>query len=111
MAVKKSLLNGYTYQDLFDTQEALDTGILGGVKYGTETTSTRMESPIGSINISNRLFGGPTTTDLYANKENLGAVTNQSDAIAANKKRKEEQKLKAQQGFGTSQSILGGGAF
>lgn len=109
MAVKKSLMDGYTYKDLFDTQDALDSGSLGQVQYGTETRS--------GTSLHRGLFkmigigGGDKTTNLMANKDNLGSLLGQTDAIAAFKKRKLEQQKMAQAGVGAQQSILGGGAF
>lgn len=109
MAVKKKLLD-YTYEDLFDTQEALDTGILNQVNVGTYTTTTS-----GSKGFLGFGKGRPKTSepmDLMANKDNLGSLLGLSDAIAANKKRKQEQlKVSSQAGLTGQQSILGGGAF
>lgn len=107
MAVKKSLLGGYTYQDLFDTQEALDTGKLKDVEAAVEVTTHTQEDPIFGIGLKS----WETRRNVYASKDDLGSILGQTEAIAANKKRKEEQKIKAQQGFGTAQSILGGSAF
>jgi hypothetical protein len=109
MAVKKSLMDGYSYKDLFDTQDALDSGELNQTQYGTETRS-------GS-SLHRGLFkmigigGGDKTTNLMANKENLGSLLGKSDAISAYKKRKDEQLKTGQQGFGAQSSILGGGGF
>lgn len=100
MAAKKTLMDGYTYQDLFNLQDELDIG--GEAKVGTSSWSKG-----GSF----FTHGASGTSDLMANKDNLGSILGQTDAIAAFKKRKLEQQKMAQAGVGTQQSILGGGAF
>lgn len=102
-------MDGYTYQDLFDTQDALDTGILNQVKYGTQTRTG--SDPFRKMFQAIGIPGGSATKDLMANKDTLGSMLGQSDAIAAYKKRKLEQQKMAQAGVGVQQSILGGGAF
>lgn len=101
MAVRKNLID-YTYQDLFDTQEAMDTGMLNQVQAGTKSWSKE-----GSF----FTHGASGTSPLMATKDTLGSILGQTDAIAAFKKRKLEQQKMAQAGVGTQQSILGGGAF
>lgn len=99
-------MDGYTYQDLFDTQDALDSGLLDSVNAGTITTTRDIpwykRDGASSTN---------TTTNLLANKDNLGSILGKSDAISAYKKRKVEQQKMTQAGVGAQQSILGGGAF
>lgn len=107
MAVKKRLADGYTYEDLFDTQEALDKGILGSVAAGTTTT---YERGTGFFN-KNEVSGEGRVSDWMGNKDTLGTILGKTDAIAANKKRKKEQTLTGASGFGSSNSILGGGGF
>ncbi len=106
MAVKKTLMDGYTYQDMFDTQEALDSGLLNQVSAGTTTT---YKKGTGWLN-KNEISGG-SKSDWMANKDTLGSILGQTEAIAANRKRRLEQQKMAQAGVGTQQSILGGGAF
>ena len=97
MAVKKKIPEGYTYGDLFDTAEALDTGKTDSVMAGTISMAKGSEESV---------------SDLYAKSSGeLGSILGQADAIAANKKRRKEQFATRQAGFGTQQSILGGGAF
>lgn len=101
MAAKKRLID-YTYEDLFDTQDALDVGTMKEVQAGTQSWSKE-----GSF----FTHGASGTSPLMANKDNLGSILGQTDSIAAYKKRKLEQQKMAQAGIGTQQSILGGGAF
>jgi hypothetical protein len=101
-------MGGYTYQDLFDTQEALDTGLLKQVQAGTQSWS-KTGSGIFGTSLGASTAGG--TRSIMAGAGDLGSILGQSDAIAAFKKRKVEQQKTAQQGFGIQQSILGGGAF
>ena len=108
MAVKKKLLDGYTYEDLFDTQEALDSGLLNQVSAGTTTT---YQKGTGWLNKNEISGGSGVKSDWMANKDTLGSILGQTDAIAANRKRRLEQQKMAQAGVGTQQSILGGGAF
>ena len=105
MAVKKTLMDGYTYQDMFDTQEALDSGLLNQVQAGTKTWSSQQSF----AGIKGNKAGG--TSAWMADKDTFGSILGQTDAIAAFKKRKLEQQKMAQAGVGTQQSILGGGAF
>lgn len=107
MAVKKRLEDGYSYEDLFDTQEALDNGILGAVSAGTVTTYERGTGFLNKGDIS----GDGKVSDWMANKSNFASILGKTDAIAANKKRKKEQTLTGASGFGSSNSILGGGGF
>ena len=95
MAAKKTktLMNGYSYQDLFDAQSGLDTGAYDQV-LSAET------NPSGGIAGFARL-----------DSSNLGSILGQADSIAAFKKRKSEQQRAINSGVGTQQSILGGGAF
>ena len=109
MAVKKNLYDKYSYADLFDTADYLDAGLLGSVKVGEMTESGYKENLLG-IKVSGSDYS--KTSDINAaTSEEMGSLLGQSSALAANKKRKLEQKTKAQQGFGVSQSILGGSAF
>lgn len=107
MAVKKILADGYSYEDLFDTQEALDSGSIASSRAGTTTTNSVGKGWLNKGDIS----GEGTTTGLYANKDTLGSILGMTDAIAANKKRKKEQTMTGNAGFGASNSILGGGGF
>jgi len=107
MAVRKRLEDGYSYEDLFDTQEALDEGILGSVAAGTTTTYERGTGFLNKGDIS----GSGRVSDWMANKSTFGTILGKTDAIAANKKRKKEQTLTGASGFGSSNSILGGGGF
>ena len=106
MAVRKSLLGGYTYEDLFDTQAALDTGALDKSLVAQKTSQDQLSFLGIKGNKST-----PYNTNTFGNSENLGSLLGQTDAIAANKKRKLEQQKMAQNGYGVQQSILGGGAF
>ena len=110
MAVKKNLADPYTIEDIYDTQNALDKGILGSVNVPTTTTTTHTEK--GGWQNMNR---SDTTTqqnpiDPYG-KDNFGSILGMTDAINANRKKRAEQDKTAGQGFGLSSSILGGGAF
>lgn len=105
MAVKKTLMDGYTYQDMFDTQDALDSGDLKQVQAGTKTWSAQQSF----LGIKGSKAGG--TGAWMADASTLGSILGQTDAIAAYKKRKLEQQKMAQAGVGSQQSILGGGAF
>lgn len=98
-------MDGYTYQDMFDTQEALDSGLLNSVNAGNKAWS--VQSSFMGIKGAKAGGSGPIT----ATADTLGSVLGQTDAIAAFKKRKLEQQKMAQAGVGTQQSILGGGAF
>ena len=112
MAVKKNLLEGtISYKDLFDTQDALDTGILNSVTAGSITKSGRTAgTPFKNAeDYSN-------TTDITANKENFGSVLqglnpDMGNALGAYKKRRLEQTNAARSGSGIAQSVLGGGAY
>lgn len=103
MAAKKNLLSGgpITYKDLFDTQDALDSGAQDSVTAG----------------ISYRGVGqNEFATDINANKDNFGSVlqglnTNMSDALGAFKKRKADQLSAQKAGSGINQTVLGGGAY
>ena len=102
MAVKKNLMNGYSYQDLFDTQDALDSGDLSSVNAGTK--SWRVQQSF--LGVKGNAAGG--TGPQTANASTLGSILGQTEAIGAYKKRKQEQQGLAKQGVGQSQSILGG---
>lgn len=122
MAVKKNLADPYTIEDIYDTQNALDKGILGSVNVPTTTTTTHTEK--GGWQNMNR---SDTTTqsnpnDLFNNDPNFnktpnggtntfGSILGMTDAINANRKKRAEQDKASGQGFGLSSSILGGGAF
>lgn len=105
MAVKKILADGHSYQDLFDTQDALDQGILGSVDVGTKSWSAQQSF----AGIKGSKAGG--TSRWMAGASDLGTILGQADAIAANKKRKKEQNMAGANGFGGSNSILGGAGF
>ena len=115
MAVRKSLMGGYTYKDLFDTQEALDTGILGQTSIGTLTTKPKRDKGFLGLGFGAERQGEvdrrATTRDIMVGADALGLELNQEGPIAANRKRRLEQQKMAQAGIGTQQSILGGGAF
>lgn len=109
MAIKKRTdIGTSTYQDIFDTAEALDTGILNQVQTG----STRNKGKVsGFLGLSSSEWD--YTTPTIQTKENFGegikGVEGESilSAVQANRKRRLEQ----QGAKGTGSSILGGGAF
>ena len=112
MAVKKNVNKGpISWEDVFDTQEALDSGILGSVTAGTET---KVSSNTGFYGVGSSR--SETSGDYQANKDDFGSMLildgmSASTAIDANKKRKKEQEKTRQAGFGGTQSILGGSGF
>jgi len=110
MAVKTNWNNQKTvnWDDVFDTQEALDSGILGSVTAGTQTDITSNTGFFGVGASRNETTGG-----YKANKNDFGSMleidgVDASVGIAANKARKKEQSNERAQGKGLSQSILGG---
>ena len=113
MAVKKSLKNPYTYQDLFDTQAALDSGELKSVAdVATKTTTVNKRSGFlgGMMDFAQGAGGMSPTTEsvpIGADKESLGTILGYNKELDANRKRRQEQ----QKAAGLSNSILGGGAF
>jgi hypothetical protein len=104
MAVRKSLLGGYTYQDMFDTQDALDAGTLSSAVTGTFDVKTAGKGFLGLATDTN-------TYNQSANKNTLGSQLGQTESILGYKKRKLEQEQARNRGSNTQQSILGGGAF
>lgn len=98
---QKSLLEGggYTYEELFSVQDALDADPSAIIGIKTETRT-------GNKGTIQNMYAQPGGT-----AANLGSILGQTDAIAAFKKRKLEQQKMTQAGVGTQQSILGGGAF
>lgn len=105
MAARKTLMEGYLPQDLFDLQDQLDAGTVDYANVGTKTWGAK-SSMLGMTTAS---AGG--TGALLADKNTLGSLLGMTNEIAAYKKRKQEQQKMKQAGFGSQQSILGGGAF
>lgn len=110
MAVKTNWNNQKTvsWDDVFDTQEALDAGILGSVTAGTQTDITSNTGFFGVGASRNE-----TTKGYKAGAGDFGSMLDidgmsASVGIAANKDRKLKQKQTKDQGNGLSQSILGG---
>lgn len=109
MAIKKSFNDGnFNWNDVLDTQDALDKGILGSTTAGKMKSTTTNKLLIGPNDVTS------ATYDIQANKDTLGSLlslggVDASTGIAAYKKRKLEQTNLANQGVGQSQSILGGG--
>lgn len=106
MAVKQNFLKyGYNYNDLYDTQDALDAGEISNVKVGTYASARVNKDALGLT--GQKTVGGG---DIIANKDNLGTLLGRGmdESIAAYKKKKLEQQGIASQGLGRSQSILGG---
>lgn len=105
-------MDGYTFQDLFDTQDALDNGLLNSVEVGTITKTKKNKGFLGfGADRPEDVAKTAQTSPWMADANSLGSILGQTDAIAAFKKRKLEQQKMAQAGVGTQQSILGGGAF
>ncbi len=110
MAVKNNFNNGnFTWEDVFNTQDALDNGILGSVAAGTTTTKKTLPWYERSGSDSTT-----STANFSANASNFGSMLSMnngmdaSTGIAAYKKRRNEQTLLKSQGVGNTQSILGG---
>lgn len=110
MAVKTNWNNQkqVSWDDVFDTQEALDAGILGSVTSGYQTDITSNTGFFGVGASRNE-----TTKGYQANAGDFGSMLDidgmsAATGIAANKERKLEQKKTKAQGKGVSQSILGG---
>ena len=101
--IKKALYEGkpITYDEAFTMQESLGQ------------TGESVAAKIGETFQPGGWFKHGQTTPIWqdVNAENMGSILGQAEVFAANKKRKIEQKTKAQQGFGAAQSILGGSAF
>jgi hypothetical protein len=94
--IKGSLLagSGASYDELFQLQDALESGDTG--KFAGKTGTWQQGSASGS------------TYDNF-DAGNLGSILQGgTEAIGAYKKRKQEQKQTSEMGFGRSQSILGG---
>jgi hypothetical protein len=102
MAAKSILGNGYNYQDLFDTYDALASGKQKDVNVG----STYKKTSGGWNNWQNRTT--ESTTPLMANAENIGSLLGKTEELEAYKTRKKQQTNLQSQGVGRSQSILGG---
>lgn len=121
MAVKNNFKNGYSYADIYDTQDALDKGILGSVSVPTTTTETTTEKG-GWQNMNRSNTTSSSADELFNNDPNFnkdkagngytfGSILGMTDAINANRKKRTEQDKTAGQGFGLQSSILGGGPF
>lgn len=78
-----------TFNDIFETQDFLDTNPNSSVKVGES-------------------YNDYGLTENFANKDTLGSILGLTDQINAYKKRKDTQKQTATQGAGRSTSILGG---
>jgi hypothetical protein len=105
MAVKKSLLSGsYSLNDLYDTQNALDSGAINKVETGTKSWSAQQSF----LGIKGKSVGG--TSSILGDKDNFASLlsTNDSLSVGAYKKRKSEQTNLRSQGVGQSQSVLSG---
>lgn len=97
----------YTPEELLDTANAMDEGILGSVKSGTVTKRTDERFLGMNINQDNS-----STSDYEVKSaQELGSILGQSDLISTNRKKRLEQQKAAGQGIGSKQSILGGGSF
>lgn len=99
--------DNYNINDMFETQDALDDGILGSVVAGTRTT---YERGTGWLN-ENEISGNGVDSDAYANKDTLGSMLGMTDQIALHRKRRNEQRANKSNGFDLSSSVLGGGGF
>ncbi len=114
MAVKKpkdNFSNGkFTWEEIFDTQDALDNGILGSVTAGTISQKSSDEKFLGmNINAAD----GYAAKAYDANSSDFGSMVSiggqsGADGILSYKKRRSDQIKTRNQGVGTSQSILGG---
>jgi hypothetical protein len=105
MAVKKNFNDGnFSWQDVFDTQEALDTGILGYATAGTltETNTDKFRDTKDS------LTSDVQTKDLGSMLNMQGNIGAQEGIDAYRRRKLDQAKLSKQQGTGQSQSILGG---
>lgn len=103
----KNALSSRTWQDIYNTQDKLDSGELAstpGVFDNFETTQKSFAGIKGSKSTS---FTGQSVGSL--DKDNYyTSVLGGADAIAGYKKKKMEQQGLKNQGIGLSQSILGG---
>lgn len=108
MAVKKNFQNGSSllnYKDIYDTQDALDSGILGSANISTTKQYTDGSNNFFSLN-SKRTRD--ITFNENATSDTLGSLLGQSEILNSYKKKKQEQTDAAKKGISTSQSILGG---
>lgn len=103
MAVRKNFNGGYSYQDLFDAQDALDEGKIKDLKVGDIVTKTVLPwyKRDGSVYTEE-------TSPLMANKNNLGSILGQEKEIGSYKDTMAQRQKLLKQGSGMSQSILGG---
>lgn len=111
MAVKKKLYANSSFSDIYDTQEALDKGILGSVAIPTTLTYQDEVAGGGFLGLGTKMETRTKSYDETATKDTLGSILGQTNAIEANRKKRAEQVKTAGQGFGLQSSILGGGPF
>lgn len=102
MAVKRSLLDPYTWDDLFDTDQALQEGKIYDVKVGMENWQN-----------DKNVFGVKVGTDrgsmpVFGHKDTFAKKSGFENNILAMRDLKKTQKQTAKAGFGVTQSILGG---
>jgi len=114
MAVKKNLADPYKIEDIYDTQNALDKGILGSVAIDTKFSGNQGSTFTKTLNYNNNantssVFEPNNNSTIAGNT--FGSILGMTDAINANRKKRAEQDKSSGQGFGLSSSILGGGAF
>lgn len=108
MAVKKNLKNS-TIEDVYDTQNALDTGILGSVAVPTKTTTPQKTT--GIFGEAEGYQNNVTNTVDFYNKDTLGSILGMTDPINQDRRRRKAQEVLGKQGFGVQSSILGGSQF
>lgn len=111
MAVKKSIKNGYSYEDLYDTQTALDKGVLGSVGVLTNEIAGKGGNAYSTVSEQQYNNNPNFNKDAAGKGYTLGSILGMNDPIEANRKKRAEQDKAAGQGFGVSSSILGGSAF
>lgn len=108
MAVLNKIKNA-SLEDVYDTQNALDKGILSQVTVPVVNSTTYTEK--GGWQNLNRSNTVSSNADELFNKDNLGSILGMTSAIDANRKKRTEQAQAGQAGFGPQASILGGGQF